>query len=88
MKDQSATNTIEEQISDLDNQLAHLGRENPEREPLLIARGGLYWRLQDWARCLNDYQEAISLNPTSEACHLREMCMQIIEFYNKDMLNP
>lgn len=88
MKDQSATNTIEGQISHLDEELARMGREDPEREALLIARGGLYWRLQDWARCLNDYQEAICLNPESEACHLRQMCMQIIEFYNKDMLNP
>ena len=43
---------------------------------------------QDWKECLDFYTEAIKINPQSIACSKREMVMQIINFYNKDMLNP
>ena len=36
---------------------------------------------------LNNYLEAIDLNPESPAVHAREMIMNILEFYNKDMYN-
>lgn len=53
-----------------------------------IARGDAFWKEQDWKQCLDSYSEAISINPHSEAVSKREMVMNIIDFFNKDMLNP
>lgn len=53
-----------------------------------IALGDAYWKRQDWKQCLDNYAEAIRMNPESQAVAKREMVMQIINFYNKDMLNP
>ena len=44
-------------------------------------------KLGDWQGALNYYQEAISLNPESPAKDAREMMMDILNFYNKDMFN-
>lgn len=53
-----------------------------------IAQGDASWREQDWRQCLNSYNEAIRLNPHSEAVVKKEMVNNIINFFNKDMLNP
>ncbi len=57
-------------------------------EQSLINKGKEAFARRDWKTCLDSYSEAIRLNPDSEAVHLREMTMQIIEFYNKDQYNP
>ena len=44
-------------------------------------------KLGDWQGALNNYQEAISLNPDSPAKEARAMVMDIMNFYNKDMFN-
>ncbi len=41
----------------------------------------------DWQGALNNYQEAITLNPNSPATGARRMVMDILNFYNKDMFN-
>lgn len=43
---------------------------------------------QDWQGAMNCYQEAINLNPSSPAVYARQMLVDIIEHYNKDMYNP
>ena len=53
-----------------------------------IAQGDAAWKEQDWKQCLDSYAGAIELNPDSQAAEKREMVMQIINFFNKDMLNP
>ena len=53
-----------------------------------IAQGDTAWKEQDWKLFLDSYAEAIALNPESLAKEKREMVMQIIRFFNKDMLNP
>lgn len=53
-----------------------------------IAQGDASWKVQDWKSCLDNYTEAIRLNPQSRAVAKKEMVMSIISFYNKDMLNP
>ncbi len=53
-----------------------------------IARGDAAWKGQDWKSCLDNYTEAIRLNPESSAVAKREMVMNIISFYHKDRLNP
>ncbi len=53
-----------------------------------IALGDASWKRQDWKACLDNYTEAIRLNPQSQAVTKRRMVMDIISFYHKDMLNP
>lgn len=75
---------IEECIRRLDQLIA----QNPQDEKLWVERGSLYWKLQDWSRCLSDFDHAILLNPNSPAAELRKSVMQIISFYYKDRYNP
>lgn len=44
-------------------------------------------KLGDWQGALNNYQTAIDINPDSPAKDAREMMMDILNFYNKDMFN-
>lgn len=57
-----------------------------EQEWLLAGREA--WRKQDWQKAINCYEQAIALNAESEAVELKRMIIDILEFYNKDMLNP
>ena len=49
--------------------------------------GNAYRKKGDWQGALNNYQEAIALNPESPAKEARAMMMDILNFYNKDMFN-
>lgn len=49
--------------------------------------GNAYRKQGDWQGALNSYQEAISRNPESPAVEARNMIMDILNFYNKDMYN-
>ena len=46
------------------------------------------WRRQDWQTAINCFEQAIAHNPESEAVELKKMALDILDFYNKDMLNP
>ena len=50
-------------------------------------KGNACRKIGDWQGALNNYQEAISINPESPAKDAREMMMDILNFYNKDMFN-
>lgn len=49
--------------------------------------GNAYRKRGDWQQALNHYAEAICRNPESPAASAREMVMDILNFYNKDMYN-
>ena len=49
--------------------------------------GNAYRKKSDWQGALNNYQEAIALDPESPAADARKMVMDILNFYNKDMFN-
>lgn len=49
--------------------------------------GNAYRKKGDWQQALNNYLEAIDRNPESPACAARDMVMDILNFYNKDMYN-
>lgn len=75
---------VVDQIRQLDQQIVI----HPEDDQLWLERGNLYWKLQEWKPALEDYTEAIRLNPQSPAVAMKEMALQIISFYHKDMYNP
>ena len=49
--------------------------------------GNAYRKMSDWQRALNSYQAAIDLNPDSPATEARQMLLDILAFFNKDMYN-
>lgn len=49
--------------------------------------GNAYRKMGDWQKALNNYLEAMERNPESPAVHARNMLMDILNFYNKDMYN-
>jgi tetratricopeptide (TPR) repeat protein len=50
-------------------------------------RGNAYRKQGNWQQTLNNYQSAIEINPESPALQARQMVMDILEFYHKDMYN-
>ncbi len=58
------------------------------KEEDYLRQGREAWCRQDWQEAINSYEQAIAINPESEAVALKQMALDILEFYNKDMLNP
>lgn len=50
-------------------------------------RGKAYYKKGETRLALNDYLEAIALNPESPAQQAYNMVMRILNFYNKEMYN-
>lgn len=73
----------QEAITALDEYIAR----SPEDEAFTL-RGMKHWALGHRASAINDYLKAVSLNPASASVQLLENARSILEFYNKDLLNP
>ena len=56
-------------------------------EEVYYQLGNAYRKQGNWQGALNNYQEAININPDSPAKDARQMIMDILNFYNKDMFN-
>ena len=61
---------------------------NPDMDEAYVERGLLYWKLGKRAEAINDYNEAIGINPASRAVQVKEATSSILDFYNKDLYNP
>lgn len=61
------------------------GCPSPDQAYYLL--GNAWRKLGDWRQALNNYNLAIELNPHSPALTARQMAMEILEYYNKDMYN-
>lgn len=57
------------------------------KDILFYLRGNAYRKKSDWQQALNSYQSAIDINPNSPAVHARQIVMDILEFFHKDMYN-
>ncbi|MGM9705128.1 MAG: tetratricopeptide repeat protein [Prevotella sp.] len=51
-------------------------------------KGNEYRRRGDWKHALDNYLEAIALDPQSPAVEAKKMIDDILNFYCKDMYNP
>lgn len=51
-------------------------------------KGNEYRRAGNWQMALNNYLEAIALDPESPAVHAKAMLDDILNFYHKDYYNP
>ncbi len=75
---------VKEAINMLNNFIRNHVQTGDEAYYLL---GNAYRKTGDWQQALNNYQEAIERNPGSPAAAARDMLMDILNFYNKDMYN-
>lgn len=76
-------NRTSEAIALLDQLIAN----DPGNDELYYLRGNACRKQADWQGALQNYLEAIQLNPDSPAKEAHRMLMEILEFYNKDMYN-
>lgn len=51
-------------------------------------RGNHFRRVGNYQEAMNDYLEAIDLDPNSPAVQAKEMLDDIMNYYCKDMYNP
>ena len=78
-------------ICKMENELKRLNaaiEAKPSAE-LYLQRGRLLWRMQRHAAAMADYERATALDgPGSAAATALAMARDVMDFYNKDLLNP
>jgi len=61
--------------------------KNPSSDEAFFLLGNAYRKKENWELALNNYRQAMDLNPDSPAKHAYKMVIDILNFYNKDMFN-
>ena len=56
-------------------------------DSLFYLLGNAWRKKENWQMAMNNYLEAIHLNPESPAAQALEIAEEILSFYNKDMYN-
>lgn len=51
-------------------------------------RGNAYRQMGDWRGAINNYLEAIELDPEGPAAEAYRAAQQVLGFYNHDLYNP
>lgn len=80
-------NRLEEALQSLTS-VIDAGVEQDRAEELLVARGKVHWRMQNYSGAVCDFEKALSINPDSEAGPALELARNIFDYYNPDLLNP
>ena len=60
----------------------------PDNDEAYTLRGMKYWALGKRSQAINDYLAALRINPDSKAKMALQTANSILDFYNKDLLNP
>lgn len=60
----------------------------PNDDEALTIRGLKYWSLNRRKEAINDYLQALKINPGSRAKMALQYANSILDYYNKDLLNP
>ena len=74
----------DEAIRSLEEYISSSGKASDRAYYLL---GNAYRKKGDWQGAINNYLEAMELNPDSPARNAYRMANEILDFYNKDMYN-
>lgn len=62
--------------------------KNPDNDEAYTIRGLKNWSLNRRKEAINDYLSAIKINPESRARMALQYANSILDYYNKDLLNP
>ena len=84
IKELISQGNIEQAIGQL-NEL--LRTDFPHKDEIYYLLGNAYRKQSNWQQAMNNYHCAIELNPQSPALHARQMVVDILNFYNKDIYN-
>ena len=71
-----------------DNKNADSAADGLALAELYRLRGDAHRRLGRIPAAITDYEHALALNPASPAVAALEVCNDILNFYNPDLLNP
>ncbi len=77
-------NEVERAIAILDEMIAVDGYN----DELYFLRGNAHRKFNNWKNALGDYCKAMDINPDSPAANAYRAALEILEYYNKDLLNP
>ncbi|MDH6359211.1 tetratricopeptide repeat protein [Parabacteroides sp. PF5-9] len=61
--------------------------QHPADDEAWYLRGNAYRKKEDVRQALNNYLQALELNPDSPARQAHDMLIDIMNFYNKEMYN-
>lgn len=61
--------------------------EKPDDQAYYLL-GNAYRKKGDFKNAMENYLEAIAINPDSPAVEAHQMLINILEFYHKDLYNP
>ena len=61
--------------------------EDKTNDRVYYLLGNAYRKMGDWQNAINNYLQAMELNPESPARQAYEMANDILNFFNKDMYN-
>ena len=61
---------------------------HPKDDEAYLTRGLNHWKLNHRKEAINDYLAALQINPDSEAKMALQYANSILDYYNKDLLNP
>lgn len=87
--------TVEDIQKCLDNEKAQeaidvslrILEEDKTNDRVYYLLGNAYRKMGDWQNAINNYLQAMELNPESPARQAYEMANDILNFFNKDMYN-
>ncbi len=83
IRDLIQTNKLDE----AEKELQLLSQDEPS-EAVFLLLGNLYRKRGDWQHALNNFHEALELNPEGVARMAIEHIQNILDFSNKDLINP
>ncbi len=69
------------------DRLEALKAERPDDDHVRYELGNAYWKAQDWKHSLDNYTEAIQLNPNSPAAEMKKMVIDILQYRNIQIYN-
>ena len=61
---------------------------HPDNDEAYTVRGLKHWSLNHRKEAINDYLSALKINPESKAKMALQYANSILDYYNKDLLNP
>lgn len=79
-----AADEADEAISLLD---AYRAGGGPMDDGLFYLLGNAWRKKGNWQMAMNNYLEALDINPDSPAKQALDIANEILDFYNKDMYN-
>lgn len=85
--------TLKEKIKAADYEEAiamlteYIGK-HPADDEALTMRGMRYWGAAKRSLAINDYLEAVRINPQSKAAQALKAANEILDFRNNDLFNP